>query len=209
MKRHYGTTARWGDFVIIKRNIVGLLEAELRKRRPAGAWMASVTDAWQPVEEKLRLTRACMERLLEAGWRLSLLTKSALILRDLDLISRHAGRIEAGLTVTTNMEHVAASMEPGAPPIAERIRTLAALSEAGADTHAFVGPALPMDAPGLARTLRSATKKVLIDRMNYRSRIEGLYRSRGWLKYLSDEYFDGVVSAFRAEFGDGGVTVCW
>jgi DNA repair photolyase len=210
MKLHYGVKEPWGDFVLAKKNVLDVLDRELSgRRKPAKVWIASVTDAWQPAEAELRLTRGCIERLLNAGFPLSLLTKSTLILRDLDLIRSHSGSVEVGITVTTDDERISKTLEPYVPIPSERIAALARLSEAGIDTHAFVGPTLPMNPGRLARQLRAVTKRVLIDGMNYRNRVQEVYRRNGWTRYLLSGYFGDVVDAFRAEFGDGNVQTCW
>ena len=207
MKRFYNERAPWGDFVIVKTNVLDLLDAELKRRRPSKVWLSSVTDPYQPIERKWRLTRGAVERLGAHGFHVSVLTKSALVLRDLDMLAKSGA--EVGLTVTTDDEATARIMEPRVPSPAARIEALARLGDAGIDTYAFVGPALPMDPARLARQLRKVTGRVLIDKMNYSHRVMALYRTRGWMRHMEPEYFEGVAAAFRAEFGDPNVTVCW
>jgi DNA repair photolyase len=135
------------------------------------------------------------------------LTKSPLVLRDLDLY--RGSRARVGVTVTTDREEVARLMEERVAPPLRRIEALAALTDAGLDTHAFVGPSLPMDPSRLAHLLKAATGRVLIDRMNYGDRVAAIYRAKGWGRCLTDAYFDEVKAAFVAEFGAGNVECCW
>ncbi|MFA6033732.1 MAG: radical SAM protein [Myxococcota bacterium] len=201
MRRFNDVREPWGEYVIVKKNILDVLDRELLRRRPARVWMASVTDAWQPVERRLKLARGAMERLLCAGFELSLLTKSPLIVRDIDLMKKHPALVDAGVTVTTDDPEVARFMEPRVQPPLARIETLAKLSDAGITTHAFVGPALPMNPQKLASALKAVTGRVIIDRMNYTHKVSDAYASRGWNRYLGDPYYAEVVAAFRAEFG--------
>ncbi len=86
MKRFTGHGEKWGAFVDVRVNAAGRLAREVRRARPGQVLLASVTDAYQPPEEKHRLTRACLEVLVGAGWPVSIPTKSALVRRDLDLL---------------------------------------------------------------------------------------------------------------------------
>jgi len=185
MKRFYNESAPWGEFVIVKENILALLDADLHRRPRSRAtpsafslqpsalrrkvWLSSVTDCYQPIESRLLLTRGCLERLLPAGFSVSVLTKSPLVLRDLDLLSK--GNADVGLTITTDRADIARIFEERAAPPEKRIDTLKKLADAGVKTHAFVGPALPMNPGRLAAMLKGAAGRVLIDRMNYQDRI--------------------------------------
>lgn len=133
---------RWGGYVDVRANAPEVLERQLRNAAPAEVHMSSVCDAWQPLEETHRITRRCLQLLLDARFPLVLQTKSALIERDLDLL---AGRsdVTLGVTVTTVDEAQSALFEPGASPPTERLRVLQRARESGVDTFVFVGPLLP------------------------------------------------------------------
>ena len=117
-KHHF--ESRWGTFVEAKVNIADVLKEELGKKRKSGtAMLSSVCDPYQPVEEKFKLTRKCIEHLKDHGWGVSILTKSPLVLRDRDLF-RGIIDLEVGFSISTDNEEIAAGMEPGAPPISDR-----------------------------------------------------------------------------------------
>src|SRR5665647_3075066 len=100
MKRVTRHPEPWGEFVDVKINAPSLLRAEIRKKERARVWVSGVCDPYQPLEERYRLTRPCLEILAENGWPVVVQTRSPLVLRDLDII-RDARDFEVGLSVTT------------------------------------------------------------------------------------------------------------
>jgi len=82
--------------------------------------ISSVTDPYQPVENQYKLTRQCLEVLLAYQFPVSILTKSSLVLRDLDLIKRFK-EMEVGITITTDNDKIREIFEPNAPSIETRI----------------------------------------------------------------------------------------
>ena len=103
------------------------------------------TDAWQPVERRLRVTRGILEVLAEAGHPLTIVTKSALILRELDLLAElaQAGRVHVAVSITTLDAGLARAMEPRAPSAQRRLAVIAALAAAGIPTAVMVAPLIP------------------------------------------------------------------
>ncbi|EPY01819.1 SPL family radical SAM protein [Magnetospirillum fulvum] len=138
----------WGEYLSVKVNAVAVFQRELRRmppaRRESTILLSSVTDAWQGVEKKYRLARGILEALHAEAYpgQVMMLTKSPLILRDTDLISA-LPRTEVGVTVTATDDAVGRFLEGHAPFATDRLRTLAALNQAGIPTYAFVGPLLP------------------------------------------------------------------
>ncbi|MFO7974671.1 MAG: radical SAM protein, partial [Candidatus Hydrogenedentota bacterium] len=141
MQRFYPHKEPWGRFVDVKTNAVEVLRNQVRRLPPGSVFMSSACDGWQSLEESWRLTRECCRILLEHGFRVNALTKSTLILRDLDIFAKGNARI--GVTVTTPDERLAALWEPGASSVAERFNILARAHEAGIETSIMFGPLLP------------------------------------------------------------------
>jgi DNA repair photolyase len=141
MQRFHPHAEPWGKFVDVKINAVEVLKRQLRRTPPGGVFLSSACDAWQPIEAECRLTRRCCELLLERGFGLSILTKSALVLRDLDIFSGCDVRI--GVTVTTLDENLCKLWEPNASSVAERFRVLAEARRVGLKTSIMFGPLLP------------------------------------------------------------------
>jgi DNA repair photolyase len=104
------------------------------------------TDGYQPIERRYRVTRALLEVLAECRHPVSIVTKSALVLRDLDLLAPMAERGLASvyLSVTTLDNRLAAKMEPRASAPHTRLKAIRALSDAGVPTGVLVAPVIPM-----------------------------------------------------------------
>ena len=98
--------ARWGSFVECKGNIVELLRKELaRRKKPGSVMLSSVCDPYQPAERRWQLTRGCLEVLREFGWEVEILTRSPLVLRDLDLLTTMP-QVSVGFSIGTDNEQV-------------------------------------------------------------------------------------------------------
>lgn len=131
-----------------KPNASDLLKAELSAKnyRPAPIALGINTDAYQPVERQLKLTRRILEVLHETNHPVSIITKSSLIERDLDLIAPMAkqGLIHIGLSITTLNSDLARRLEPRTAAPKRRLQTLAILSEAGIPVSVLIAPLIPM-----------------------------------------------------------------
>jgi len=145
MKRFTGHPEPWGTFLDAKVNAADLLRQQLAHRREPitdVVFLSSVTDPYQPAEQKYRLTRALLEVLLEYQVPISILTKSDLVLRDIDLLERFEA-CRVGLSIAILDEALARRLEPRAASPARRLSALRALREHGVRTYAFVSPCLP------------------------------------------------------------------
>lgn len=141
--------ADWGEYVYPKINAPELLKKELPKKlkdkgKGQEVFMSSVTDPYQGLEAKYQLTRKCLEALADFGFEgtLSILTKSNLVTRDIDLFKRFSHPV-VGLTVTSTDDNISRYFEKYAPPVSARFEALRKLNDAGIRTYAFVGPLLP------------------------------------------------------------------
>lgn len=165
MKRFSGHKEPWGQFVDVKINAPDLLREEV-KRKPTGrVWISGVCDPYQPIERKYELTKMCVEILIQHDWPITIQTRSALVLRDLELL-KGSSTVEVGMTVTTGDEKIRRLFEPYAPLIKERISALGELHSAGIRTFAMIAPMLPK-AEELVDILDGKVDYALIDRMNY------------------------------------------
>jgi DNA repair photolyase len=200
MNRYSGHTEPWGTWVDVKKNAPEILDRQLARAAKGRVILSSVTDCYQGLEARHRITRRCLEALLRHGFPVNLLTKSPLVLRDLDLL-REFPDIKVGLTVTTDDDQIRKAFEPGAPPITERLRALAALKDAGIPAYAFVGPLLPCDPEALGRLLAPLVTEVLVDRMNYASKTTGLYRKLGLSRWLEPEVSAEAVDRLKEALG--------
>jgi DNA repair photolyase len=133
--------------IVVKVNAPEVLRAELSPRRWAGEAIAmgTNTDPYQRCEGKFRLTRQVVEVLAEFANPFSILTKSTLVLRDLDLIAEAARRtrVRVDFSVGTVDEDVWRLTEPGTPHPRQRLRAVEQFLEAGVDCGVLMGPVMP------------------------------------------------------------------
>ena len=171
MKRFTDHPEPWGAFVDAK---------EWPPLRGAGrfagqsAFIGSVTDPYQPCEEKLRRTRALLEQLAGSGMKISIQTKSDLVLRDLDLI-RQFPDARVGFSVNTLDETFRAEMDRAAP-IARRLAAMKTLYDAGVRTTCFISPIFPgiTDPVEIVEAAKDRCNLVWLENLNLR----GDYKAR-------------------------------
>ncbi len=202
MRRFTGHTERWGEFVDVKINAPELLEAEIKKKKTGTVWLSGVCDPYQPVERRYRLTRRCLEILIEHNWPVSIQTKSPLVLRDIDILVR-AKNLEAGFTVTTADENIRRIFEPYAPSINKRIDALRILHLKGIRTFAMIAPMLP-GAEGLVDLLRGKIDYAILDRLNYHY-ADWVYRRYNLLWAKEDRFFIDMAARLKRGFEKFGI----
>ncbi len=169
MKRFTGhSNDEWGEFVDVKINSVELLEKQLSKKPAKGTiLLGSVTDAYQPIERKYALTRAIVKTISKHQYPLSILTKSDLVVRDVDIFKK-AINCEVGLTITMLDRKKAKVIEPLAVSPERRLIALSKLKQAGITTYAFIGPILPgiTDLPQIFTELTGKIDFVMAESLN-------------------------------------------
>jgi len=187
----------WGSFVDVKINAPQVLTHEAKRKRVGRVFISSVCDGWQPLEASYHLTRQCLEILVPHRYPLTILTKSTLASRDLDLLTSKEG-VELGVTITTLDEGLRRLIEPRSSPSAGRLALLQEAKRRGIRTYAFVGPLLPYlsDTENSLTTLLKAVKDVgadyfYVDRLNRRF---GVWPS---LKSLLQEHFPDLMDEYR------------
>jgi DNA repair photolyase len=133
--------------IVVKTNMPEVLGQELRRR----AWtrervaIGTATDAYQPCEGRYRLTHHCLKALRDHQTPVSIVTKSTLVLRDLELLTELAQGPGATVyfTITTLDTDLWRLIEPGTPPPLKRLEVLRRLSESGVPCGVFLAPILP------------------------------------------------------------------
>jgi DNA repair photolyase len=149
--------------LVAKRNAVELLERELSapKYSPDLIMVGVNTDAYQPVERELKLTRGILEVLSRARHPLGLVTKSSLVERDIDLIADMAAHALASVSVSiTTLDPVLARiLEPRAASPQRRLRTVRTLTAAGIPVRVNLAPIIPfINEPEIERILQAAAE---------------------------------------------------
>ncbi len=125
-------------------------------------------------------------------WRITILTKSALVTRDLDIIERIRD-VEVGLTITTDREDVRRVMEPHASSIAARVRALKNLKEHSIRTYVSIAPLLPMNPERLADMIAGLVDYVFIDTMHYPSSVAQPFVKMGWEFVLDEKWQEEMI----------------
>ena len=207
MKRFTGHGEAWGSFVDVKINAPEILQRQMKNAPRGNVMISSVTDPYQPVESQYKLTRQCLEVLSAYRFPVSILTKSSLVLRDLDLIKRFK-EIEVGITITTDDDKIRQIFEPNAPSIEARIHALKELSENGVKTYAFIGPLLPLNPEALTEKIGPYIQSLLIDRMNYASKTKKIYGFRKWKQWLDYDFVDEIIQRLEIGFAGKEVSIC-
>jgi len=197
MARFTGHDEGWGEFVDVKVNIAEVLLRQLRRKRVGSVMISSVCDGWQPLEDKYRLTRECLRLLIPYGHEVRILTKSALVVRDLDILAGKRN-VELGMTVTTLEEGLRRLIEPVTSPTAERFDALKAAAEQGIDIWLFIGPLLPFlsdSRENISRLMLEASglplTRVYVDKLNLRPRV---WRS---LKAMLFQHFPRLIPRYQ------------
>ena len=133
--------------IVVKRDAAALFAEWLRRPsyRPEPVVMSGVTDPYQPCERRFRLTRECLDVAAEFGQPMSLITKNALITRDLDVLSAMAERklVRAAISLTTLDADLAHRMEPRTSTPTARLRTIRELADAGVPVRVMTAPIIP------------------------------------------------------------------
>jgi len=166
----------WGEIIEVKVNLLARLREELKRKKLGEICLGTVCDPYQPIEEKYQLTREAIKLLKDFRFPFTILTKSSLCLRDIDLLAgqKIPGEISVEMTLTTLDERIRKIFEPNSPAIEERIKTLKELKRAGIKTTLFFGPVLPYfsdkeeeikEVFRLGEAL--GVEEILVDRLNY------------------------------------------
>lgn len=155
----------WGYWVDVKENALDNLKKLRRKPlRGAKIYMSSVTDPYQTIERKLELSRMILEELANYhDVRLTIQTRSPLVIRDIDVFQRFE-HLQVNLTVTTDSEEIRKVFEPLCPSISQRLRAASELVRAGVPTSITMTPLLPLAEPQqfVQRLLRTGVQKFVV-----------------------------------------------
>ncbi|MEL9990154.1 MAG: radical SAM protein [Thermoproteus sp.] len=208
-----------------KEELIERIKRDLRKL-PRGSVisLSNSSDPYTPPEAELELTRKALSLILEAGHKVLIVTKSPLVLRDLDLLARYRGRVVVQITITTLDEKLAERLEPQAPRPRARLEAVRRIAEAGIPVGVRLDPIVPYindDLKALeavvvaaaeagARQLVASTYKAKPDNFarlvkafpEVADRLKELYWARGTYmhgqRYAPAEYRRRVLEAVKA-----------
>ncbi|MEM9749873.1 MAG: PA0069 family radical SAM protein [Pseudomonadota bacterium] len=191
-----------------KPNAAALLERELSRKsyQPRVIAFGTNTDPYQPVEARYKLMRSLLKVLDRFNHPVSVLTKSALIMRDLDILGPMAerGLVKAGLSITTEDRKLARAMEPRAATPERRFQALEALAKAGVPTAVMTAPMIPalndseMESL-LERAAAAGAEEAGYTLLRMPLEVAGLFRE--WLETFAPERAKRVLSLVRQTHG--------
>jgi DNA repair photolyase len=166
MKRFTNHTEPWGEFIDAKANAPELIP-QTRAYRGKKILLSSVTDPYLPLEKKCQITRNVLERLIPLEPELSILTKSDLVKRDIDIL-RKFRNCEVGFSIMSTDDKLSGEVESLASPPSKRIEALKEVHESGIRTYVFVCPILPYlsDWKKVIRETKAFTDHYMFDKLN-------------------------------------------
>lgn len=179
MKPHTFREEPWGEYLDARVNAAEAAIDQLATGKFSGrsVFIGTITDPYQPAEKHYRLMRELLPVMNQFGMEVSILTKSGLATRDIDIL-KEMKKVSVGLTITGIDERAREAFEPGAPPYAERLVALEKLSAAGIGTFVFVAPILPgvtdRDFDILLRWIQdSGAREIMFDSLNHSEKNQG------------------------------------
>ncbi|MEK6888054.1 MAG: radical SAM protein [Candidatus Aenigmatarchaeota archaeon] len=170
IKRFTGHAEEWGRFVDVRTNTADVLRKQMKssKYKSQQIYIGTVTDPYQPMEAKYRITRKALEVLLEHDNPVSILTKSDKVLDDIDLLKQFK-KVDVNFTVTSLDEKWVRFTEPRAPSVKQRLAAMKKLSGEGITVYAMMGPYWPFftDPEKLFKEFKKAgVKRVFTESFN-------------------------------------------
>jgi DNA repair photolyase len=199
-----------------KVNGATLLEQELAHARylPKVIALGAVTDPYQPIEREHRITRSLLEVLDRASHPVGIVTKSALVLRDIDVLARLAKRdlVKVAISVTTLDRQIARKMEPRAATPAKRIEAIAGLAAAGVPVAVMVAPIIPALNDSEIEPILAAAQRAGASEAGYvllRLPLELKILFREWLASEFPERAQRVINLLRSMHGGKDYTPEW
>ena len=192
--------------ILVKVNAIELLKKELPAKRVKGTvGLGSMNDCYMPVEERYRLTRQALELIARYRFPVHIITKSDLVLRDMDLLVE-IGKVYAAVsfTITAADDALAEILEPGAPLPSRRYQALKALSEKGIYAGITLMPVLPFiedneeNILAIVDRAREAGAKYIIASFGMTMRD----RQRAYYYGKLDRLFPGLREKYEKRFGD-------
>jgi DNA repair photolyase len=194
----------WGSEIYVRVNMPELVCREAQRKAPGRVLLSSMTDAYQPIESHNRLTRGILQCLVDSRFPVTILTKSNLVLRDLDLLTLR-GDSEVTFSVSSMDRDVCRAFEPYASPPETRMDALREVLDAGVKGELFVAPHIPSAEPFEAqykpifeRAAELHLAELTFDFLNYRS----VMRNRIALTY--ERYYPQGTAAFSRMLSDPG-----
>ena len=199
--------AEWGKWVDVKLNAPEIVAEEVRRLTPGVVRISPIiTDPYQPLERRYRITRKCLAALVGTDFVPVVLTRSSLVMEDVPLLAR-CTRGTLGMSICTDDDAIRARFEPATDSIPARVDALRAAKAAGLRTFAVVQPMLPMDPAALATLLAPVVEAVRIGPRFERARVLPIYGDIGRLDAADEPWERQTFATLSRELTARGVAV--
>jgi DNA repair photolyase len=197
----------WGHYLDVKVNAAEVLRRETQTVKSGIVRMSPIlTDPYQSIERNYRITRQCLEVLLETDIAPVVLTRAPRILDDLELLKCFR-RALVGFSIPTDDDQYRRIFEPNADPIDERLAALRALHAAGVRTFAVIQPILPMDVDRLVECIAPFVVAVRLDKLYVGERVKHIYDQHGLTEFYTDQFAEQTIGRLTRGFRSRGVAV--
>ena len=210
MKRFTGhSDEEWGEFVDVKVNADELIDVS-KIKVGSKIVIGSVCDPYQACETKYEITRKCLEKLKDFGGRVDIITKSPLVLRDIELLKEFKD-LRVCVSIGILDKNAASKLEPGAALPKERIETLRKLHEAGIYTILFVSPIFPKisDIEKLVDLTKDYVDEFWFENLNIRANNRKKifeFLGKSYLKFV--EFYSGLSKDYWEKVRDNIIKKC-
>lgn len=186
----------WGQQVGLFPDFRERIGTELDELRPEVIFIGMDTDPYQPIETKYKHTRLALEEMAGRGFSGSILTKSDLVTRDLDILASMP-EAQIGVSISFGDGQVRRLFEPASRPTEARKRALQSAKQAGLETYALISPVMPLltDVDALIDEVAPCADTIWIYRLEI-----GSPKDRNWLRIeqILGEHFPKIRDRFKA-----------
>jgi len=185
------STLPYGKYVDVKINFLDLFHEQIKKIRPKKILIGAVTDPYQPVEKKYKFTRKILELCIEYDINIMLLTKSDLILEDIDLLKKIK---QVTISMTINDPFIIKHLENHTPDLNTRIDVIGELNQNNIFTYAHVGPYFPKIThyQTFFEKLLQKTSRINFESLNFR-----MISDWDYFESVLEKYEKGLTSLYQ------------
>jgi len=192
--------------ILVKTNAIEVLQNELpRKRKKGTIGFGSMNDPYMPIEKERELTRKALEVIHKNHFPVHVLTKSTLVLRDIDILKKIAEQYAAvSFTITTTDDDLCRKLEPGAPVASERFAAMEELREKGIYTGVLMMPILPF-IEDTKENIETIVSQAAESGASYILPWFGMSMRSGQREYFYaklDELFPGLRAKYEIRYGE-------
>ncbi len=198
MKRFTGHNEEWGTFLDVKEYVSDKLPKSLSEKT---VLFSSVTDPYNPYEMKYHKSREILELLSHTNAHIEILSKSDLMIKDIDLLKR-IPNLSVGISLNTLDDSFRKDMESDAPSIQRRLKALEILHKEGITTYLFISPIFPYitDIHAIVKAVEGSVDQICFENLNLRGKAK-----TDILDYITEKY-PHYLDGYKAIYNKGDLS---